>query len=125
MTYVKQYRSPRHKRHARVRAKIRGNAERPRLCVFRSLSHVYAQVIDDDAGRTLVSASCLDATIAIPKAKQSKNGKIGVAGEVGSLVGSRAKEQGITKVVFDRAGYQYQGRVKALAEGARKAGLEF
>lgn len=125
MTYVKHYRSPRHKRHARVRAKIRGNAERPRLCVFRSLSHVYAQVIDDEASRTLVSASCLDPAIATSKAKQAKKGKIGVAGEVGSLVGNRAKEHGITKVVFDRAGYQYQGRVKALAEGARKAGLEF
>jgi large subunit ribosomal protein L18 len=111
----------RQRRHARVRAKVRGTASRPRLCVFRSLTHIYAQVIDDDAGRTLAAASDLDKTLA------SRNGKkkTDLATAVGALVGERAREKGIEQVVFDRGGYRFHGRVKALAEAARKAGLKF
>jgi len=112
----------RKRRHARVRAKIEGTASRPRLCVFRSLNHIYAQVIDDVKGHTLVTASTLDPEIkggADSKAKSAK------AELVGSLVARRALDSGIKEVVFDRGGYQYHGRVKALAEAARQAGLKF
>ena len=110
------------RRHLRVRKKIRGTPERPRLAVYRSLSHIYAQVIDDDAGRTLAAASDLE-----PPVRGDKNGKskTDVAKLVGEMVGQRALEQGITQVVFDRGGYKYHGRVKALAGGAREAGLAF
>ena len=110
------------RRHLRVRKKIRGTPERPRLAVYRSLSHIYAQVIDDDAGRTLVAASDLEAPV-----RGDKNGKskTDVAKLVGEMVGRRALEQGITQVVFDRGGNKYHGRVKALAGGAREAGLTF
>lgn len=104
-------------RHARVRKKIAGTAERPRLAVFRSNKHIYAQLIDDIAGRTLVAASALDADAAKAGKKQD------VAKSVGALLGKRAKEAGITAVVFDRAGYQYHGRVAQVAAGAREAGL--
>ncbi len=110
------------RRHLRLRNKISGTAERPRLNVFRSLQHIYAQVIDDTAGVTLVSASTLDKEL---KEKLSYGGNIEAAGEVGRLVAKRALEKGIDTVVFDRGGYIYHGRVKALAEGAREGGLKF
>lgn len=104
-------------RHVRVRKKIAGTAERPRLAVFRSNKHIYAQLIDDVSGRTLVAASALEAE-ATKAGKKSE-----VAKSVGALLGRRAKEQGIAAVVFDRGGYQYHGRVRQIAEGAREAGL--
>ena len=109
-------------RHARVRRKVSGTAERPRLAVFRSLGHIYAQIIDDAQGETLVAGSSLDGEV-----RSEKNGKskTDVAKLVGSIVGKRASEAGITSVVFDRGGYKYHGRVKALAEGAREGGLVF
>ena len=109
-------------RAIRVRAKISGTAERPRLNVFRSLSNIYAQVIDDVKGVTLASASTMDKNIA--KSIEGKT-KQEAAFIVGQAVAKNAMSKGITKVVFDRAGYQYTGRVKALADGARDAGLEF
>ncbi|HLI82630.1 MAG TPA: 50S ribosomal protein L18 [Bryobacteraceae bacterium] len=105
--------------HRRIRRKLRGTAERPRLAVFRSLAHIYAQIIDDAQGKTLVSASSVD------KAHRTNGGNLAAAKAIGKAVAERAKEQGITKVVFDRGGYHYHGRVKALAEAARAAGLEF
>ena len=107
------------KRHKRVRAKISGTPEMPRLNVFRSEANIYAQVIDDVAGVTLVSASSLD------KAIEGYGGNIAAATAVGKLVAERAKAKGIENVVFDRGGYLYHGRVKALAEGAREGGLNF
>jgi large subunit ribosomal protein L18 len=112
----------RQRRHERVRAKVKGTASRPRLCVFRSLSHIYVQVIDDDAGRTLVAASDVEKT---PAAARDGKKKTDVAGAIGAMVAQRAREKGIEKVVFDRGGYRFHGRVKALAEAARKAGLRF
>lgn len=109
-------------RHRRVRARVTGTTERPRLCVFRSLNNIYAQVVDDLKGETLASASTLDGEI---KPQLGGKNKTAVAGLVGSLVAERAKGQGIAQVVFDRGGYKYQGRVKALAEAARQAGLKF
>jgi large subunit ribosomal protein L18 len=108
--------------HDRIRKKLRGNPERPRLAVFRSQGQIYAQVIDDDAGRTLVAASSLDKEL---RAKLKGGGNVAAAKEVGSLIASRAKEKGIAAVVFDRGGFQYHGRVKALADAAREAGLKF
>lgn len=107
------------KRHKRVRAKITGTAECPRLNVFRSLQHIYAQLIDDVAGVTLVSASSTE------KDFTNYGGNKDAAKEVGKLLAERAKEKNITDVVFDRGGYVYQGRVAALAEGAREGGLNF
>jgi large subunit ribosomal protein L18 len=110
------------KRHVRVRKKISGTPERPRLNVFRSDKHIYAQVIDDTKGITLASASTLDKALR----GELKNGAtVEAAARVGALVAERAKAKGITKVVFDRGGYLYHGRVKALADAAREAGLEF
>ena len=110
------------RRHHRVRAKVEGTMSRPRLCVFRSLSHIYAQVIDDSQGHTLTSASTLD-----PEMKDGAVGKVKAAKAelVGSLVAKRALSKGINQVVFDRGGYKYHGRVKALAEAARREGLKF
>jgi large subunit ribosomal protein L18 len=105
--------------HRRIRRKLRGTAERPRLAVFRSVSHIYAQVIDDSEGKTLASASSTD------KGANAKGGNVAGAKAIGKLVADRAKEKGIKSVVFDRGGYQYHGRVKALADAARAAGLEF
>ena len=107
------------KRHKRVRAKISGTPEMPRLNVFRSEAHIYAQVIDDVNGVTLVSASSLD------KAIEGYGGNVAAATAVGKLVAERAKAKGIETVVFDRGGYLYHGRVQALAEGAREGGLKF
>ena len=110
------------RRHIRVRTKISGTAERPRLCIYRSNANLYVQVIDDVAGKTLVSASTLDKEI---KAEFAHTGNKAAARAVGTAVAKKALEKGITKVVYDRAGYLYHGRVKELAEGAREAGLEF
>lgn len=110
------------RKHARVRKKINGTPERPRLNVYRSLNHIYAQIIDDTKGCTLVSASSLDEAV---KNKVGYGGNKVAAREVGKLVAERAIEKGIKAVVFDRGGYLYHGRVKELAEGAREAGLEF
>ena len=105
--------------HRRIRRKLSGTAERPRLAVFRSVAHIYAQVIDDAQGQTLVSASSVD------KSGKTKGGNVAAAKAIGKLVAERAKEKGIKSVVFDRGGYQYHGRIKALADAAREAGLEF
>ena len=112
----------RKQRHARVRGKISGTPERPRLCVFRSESNIYAQVIDDEAQKTLVSASTTEKDV---KAALEHTDTVEAAAYVGDLVAKRALDAGITKVVFDRGGFIYQGKVAALAEAARKAGLEF
>ena len=112
----------RKRRHMRVRKKVHGTAERPRLNVFRSLQHIYAQVIDDEAGVTLVAASTIDKEL---RAKMKGLTKTEQARLVGEAIAARAREKGITKVVFDRGGYKYIGRVKALADGARAGGLEF
>lgn len=114
--------NPRKRRHLRVRAKLSGTPERPRLNVYRSSAHTYAQVIDDTAGHTLVAASTLE-----EEAREAAEGttKSDLARAVGTLVGQRAKEAGIETVVFDRGGYKYHGRVKALADAAREAGLKF
>jgi len=108
------------RRHKRVRAKIQGVKSQPRLCVFRSIKHIYAQLIDDQNNITLLTVSDLSL-----KDKKNKKNKQKIAFEVGGLVAEKAKEKGIEKVVFDRGGYKYHGRVKSLAEGARKGGLNF
>ena len=109
-------------RHLRVRTKVQGTAERPRLAIYRSLNHIYAQVVDDAAGRTLVS---VDSRSADFRGKAKSGGNVAAAKEVGSVVASRAKQKGIELVVFDRGGFQYHGRIKALADAAREAGLKF
>ena len=110
------------RRHHRVRKKVMGTAERPRLAVFRSNKHIVAQVIDDRSGRTLAAASTLDADV---RSAGGGTGNKAAATTVGKLVAARAKEAGVTKVVFDRGGFLYHGRVAALADAAREAGLEF
>lgn len=120
MQRVKAIRRQRRKHH--IRHNVAGSAQRPRLSVYRSLSQIYAQLIDDDAGRTVVAAGSLDADV---RSKPPEGGKVGMATLIGTLLAARAKEKGITKVVFDRNGFRFHGRVKALAEAARKAGLEF
>ncbi|KRO43154.1 MAG: 50S ribosomal protein L18 [Actinomycetota bacterium] len=109
------------RRHRRVRKKVHGTATRPRLAIYRSNKHLTAQVIDDDAGRTLASASTLEADFR----KQQPGGNVAAATAVGALVAERAKQAGISAVVFDRGGFLYHGRVAAIAEAARAAGLEF
>jgi len=110
------------RRHERLRKGIEGTAERPRLAVFRSQQHIYAQVIDDTAGRTLVSASTLDPELK----KELSNGRtVEAASKVGAVIAERAKAKGIDKVVYDRGGFLYHGRIAALADAAREAGLEF
>ena len=109
----------RERRHTRIRAKILGTKESPRFCVFKSNKHIYTQIIDDEKRVTLVSASDFDIKDSKEKSKTE------MAQKVGELTAQKAKEQKITKVVFDRGGFRYQGRVKSLAEGARKAGLIF
>lgn len=110
------------KRHLRVRKKIQGTTARPRLNIFRSSKHMYAQIIDDVKGITLVAASTNDKEL---RASLGNGGNVDAAKQVGELVAKRAKAQGIDKVVFDRGGYLYHGRVQALADAAREAGLEF
>jgi large subunit ribosomal protein L18 len=141
----KTVRAARLRRHERVRERVVGTPQRPRLCVFRSLNHIYAQIIDDEAGRTIVAASDLEPDFRAPtdgkKAARPKKGGSGsegapggdgkvkgqkdVAGLVGGVLAQRALEKGIKMVVFDRGGYRFHGRVKALAEAARTAGLQF
>lgn len=110
------------RRHARVRKNLAGTVERPRLNVFRSLNHIYAQVIDDMSGNTLVSASSLDASV---RKEMKDKTKTEQAVAVGKLVAERALKTGISQVIFDRGGYKYHGRVKALADASREAGLKF
>jgi len=105
------------KRHKRVRVHVAGTAQRPRLAVFRSLNHVYAQLIDDSASRTLVAASTLET--------KTKGNGVAQAAEVGKAIAAKAKAAGVSAVVFDRGGFLYHGRIKALADAAREAGLEF
>jgi large subunit ribosomal protein L18 len=106
--------------HKRIRKKVEGTSERPRLCVFRSLNHIYAQVVDDTKGKTLCSASTVEKDL-----KAKTGGNIEAAKAIGKLIAERAREKGIETVVFDRGGYLYHGRVKSLAEAAREAGLKF
>ena len=122
MIAIKTKQQARKRRHARVRAKVKGTSTRPRLCVYHSLNHIYAQVIDDSNGNTLAVASTLD-----PEIKTEANGKAKTekAKLVGSLIARRALGKKISGVVFDRGGYKYHGRVKALAEAARQGGLKF
>lgn len=122
MDRAKEKRLARLRRHARVRKHISGTTERPRLCVFRSLKHIRVQVIDDTQHHTLVSASTLDAEV---QAKLGGKDKTAQAAVVGAAIAERARAAGIERVVFDRGGYPYHGRIKALAEAARKGGLEF
>ena len=110
----------RYRRHLRVRKKVNGTADRPRLVIFRSLKHIYAQIVDDDQHRTLVGVSDLSEGLV-----KDKPGKVGAALAVGKLAAAKAKELGVRRIVFDRAGYHYHGRVKAVADGAREGGLEF
>jgi large subunit ribosomal protein L18 len=117
-----QSRIARKRRHRRVRKKVSGTASRPRLNVFRSLRHIYAQIINDEIGRTLVSGSTLDTEV---KKQIEGLDKAAQARVVGKVMAERALAQGVTEVVFDRGGYKYHGRVKALAEGLREGGLEF
>ncbi len=119
----KRKRTQRHRRHRRVRKKILGDAGRPRLCVFKSAKHTYAQLIDDSEGRPLVAASTQK--LGEVKADKKVGRKTAAAREVGKKLAEAAKERGIQKVAFDRGGYRYHGRIAALADGARSAGLEF
>lgn len=110
------------RRHRRIRKRVFGTSERPRLCVFKSLNHIYAQIVDDSKGHTLVSASTLDKELRnLPGNKSNIN----FAKKVGELIAERALQAGITKIVFDRAGYKYHGCIKALADAAREKGLQF
>jgi large subunit ribosomal protein L18 len=115
-------RAARQRRHIRVRERVTGTAQRPRLAVFRSLNHIYAQIIDDTAGHTIVSATDLEADL---RSKRDGKKKGEVASLVGEALAKKAKDKGIAAVVFDRGGFKYHGRVKALAEGVRKGGLTF
>jgi large subunit ribosomal protein L18 len=110
----------RQKRHDRIRLSLEGTSERPRLAVFRSLNHIYAQVIDDGAGKTLAAASTVEKELRGSKQTKTEEAKV-----VGRLVAERAKSAGVERVVFDRAGFRYHGRIKSLAEAAREAGLDF
>ena len=120
MTKVATRTASRTKRHERIRLRLEGTPARPRLAVFRSLNHIYAQVIDDTSGRTLAAASSLEAGL-----RGADRTKTDDAKRVGQLVAERAKAAGVDQVVFDRAGFQYHGRVRSLAEGAREGGLDF
>jgi large subunit ribosomal protein L18 len=120
MTKLTTRTASRSKRHERIRLRLAGTASRPRLAVFRSLNHIYAQVIDDTSGQTLAAASSLDSGL-----RGAEGTKVEGAKRVGQLVAERAKAAGVDKVVFDRAGFQYHGRVRSLAEAAREAGLDF
>jgi large subunit ribosomal protein L18 len=122
MTAVaRKRREGRLRRHRRVRKKVHGTAARPRLAIYRSNKHLSAQIIDDDAGRTLVSASSQEADFR----KKQPGGNVAAATAIGTMVAERAKQAGITTVVFDRGGFLYHGRIAAIAEAARAAGLEF
>ena len=110
------------KKHMKIRNRFSGTAERPRLAVFRSNNHMYAQIIDDTVGNTLVAASTVEKAV---KAELEKTNNVDAAAYLGTVIAKRAMEKGITEVVFDRGGFIYQGKIKALAEAAREAGLEF
>jgi large subunit ribosomal protein L18 len=120
MTQVASRDAARQKRHERIRLRLAGTSSRPRLAVFRSLNHIYAQVIDDSSGRTLVAASSAEKELRGSKQTKTEEAKI-----VGRLVAERAKSAGVEQVVFDRAGFRYHGRIKSLADAAREAGLDF
>jgi len=120
MTALASRSAARHKRHTRLRLRVSGSTARPRLAIFRSLNHIYAQVIDDTTGRTLAAASSLEADM-----RSAKGSKSSDAAAVGRLVAERARAAGIGQVVFDRAGFRYHGRIKSLADAAREAGLDF
>ena len=120
MTTVASRHAARRKRHDRIRLRMAGDSARPRLTVFRSLNHIYAQVIDDSAGRTLAAASSLD-----PGLRGAAGTKSETAASVGRVLAERARAAGVERVVFDRAGFRYHGRLRALADAAREAGLEF
>ena len=120
MTKVANRGTARQKRHDRIRLSLAGTSERPRLAVFRSLNHIYAQVIDDGAGKTLAAASTVEKELRGSKQTKTEEAKV-----VGRLVAERAKSAGVDRVVFDRAGFRYHGRIKSLAEAAREAGLDF
>jgi large subunit ribosomal protein L18 len=122
---MKKIKDVRLRRARRIRKKVAGTQQRPRLCVRRSLSHIYAQIIDDQSGRSLVQAGSTNKEIKAKVAEKTKISKIDVSKLVGELIADKAKEKGVAKVVFDRKGYAYHGRVKALAEAARKKGLQF
>lgn len=122
MARVKTNKARRVMRHARVRRRVSGTTERPRLAVYRSLNHIYAQVIDDVKGVTVAAASSLENEL---KGQSSGKAKSEIASQVGTLISERAKEKGVNTVVFDRGGYQFHGRLKALAEAAREGGLIF
>ena len=120
MTLLATRTAARHKRHERIRLRLAGTTGRPRLAVFRSLSHIYAQVIDDASGRTLVAASTAEKEFKGSKSTKSDQAKV-----VGRLIAERARSAGVEHVVFDRAGFRYHGRIKSLADAAREAGLDF
>jgi large subunit ribosomal protein L18 len=120
MTSVVSARVGRRKRHLRIRKRVTGTDKRPRLCVFRSLRYIYAQILDDALGQTLISASSLDPDVRAHTQSKTEDARL-----VGTLLGRRALEKGIDQVSFDRGGYKYHGRVKVLAEAAREAGLKF
>jgi large subunit ribosomal protein L18 len=120
MTQVASRGAARRKRHERIRLRMEGDTGRPRLAVFRSLNHIYAQVIDDSSGKTLAAASSLEKELRSGLGTKTKE-----AAEVGKLIAARAKSAGVERVVFDRAGFRYHGRVKSLADAAREAGLDF
>jgi large subunit ribosomal protein L18 len=122
---IKTKRDRRHRISLRLRKRIGGTPERPRLAVFRSVSHIYAQVIDDQAGTTLVSASTTEPALKAKLTEGAKGGNLAGAKAIGAAVAERLKAKGITRVVFDRGGFLYHGRVKAVADAAREAGLEF
>ena len=120
MSTARSRSAARQKRHSRLRLRVAGSAERPRLAVFRSTKQIYAQVIDDASGRTIVSASSMEAALRGAGGTKTERAK-----QVGSLIGQRAKDAGVERVVFDRAGFKYHGRIRSLADGARESGLEF
>jgi len=112
--------SARQKRHSRLRLRVAGSSQRPRLAVFRSLNQIYAQVIDDTSGQTIASASSLEASLRAAGGTKTERAR-----QVGSLIGERARAAGVERVVFDRAGFKYHGRIRSLADGARESGLDF
>ena len=122
MVSKKSRQEVRAKKHMKIRNRISGTAERPRLAVFRSNNHMYAQIIDDTVGKTLVAASTLEKDV---KAELEKTNNVDAAAYLGTVIAKKAMEKGIKEVVFDRGGFIYQGKIKALAEAAREAGLEF
>jgi large subunit ribosomal protein L18 len=122
---IKTKRDRRHRISLRLRKRIGGTPERPRLAIFRSVAHIYAQVIDDQAGTTLVSASTTEPALKAKLTEGAKGGNLAGAKAIGAAVAERLKAKGITRVVFDRGGFLYHGRVKAVADAAREAGLEF